>query len=280
MVNGSEIHTPLHEFEHDPVKLRRKSSHARGRVYKLQAPTVSLDDVETVQVADDVPSTIDLSKKSYMPPVLDQGSCGSCASNSMANTLAFVMGKEGLPEMHPSRLALYYNARVLVEGSPADQDTGVAIADMCEAVRMYHACPESDWPYDISKFMLPPPPRAVADSEKHVQYKCISVPQDLASMKSCLAEGFPIMIGIQVYTSFESEAVAETGIVPLPDTDAEQCLGGHAQTILGASDRKEAFLSLNSWGPGWGLAGYSWIPYKYILDPQLASDFWSVRYFK
>ena len=37
---------------------------------------------------------------------------------------------------------------------------------------------------------------------------------------------------------------------------------------------------MNSWGSeGWGCAGFCWIPYKYILDPNLASDFWVVRVF-
>jgi C1A family cysteine protease len=33
----------------------------------------------------------------------------------------------------------------------------------------------------------------------------------------------------------------------------------------------------NSWGPGWGMAGYFTLPYAYLTDANLADDFWTVR---
>ena len=268
------------EHKHDPKKLRRRAAHAQGRVYKLKTQFAVPDGAEKVQAASQLPSSVDLREKKYIPAVLDQGQLGSCASNAMANNLAFLMGKEGFSEMQPSRLALYYNCRVNVEKEPANQDTGVTIGDICTSVQEYHACPESDWPYDISKFSLPPPAQAVADEQKHKQFKFLSVPQEETAIKTCLAEGFPVILGIQVYSTFESQAVAETGMVPVPDTQTEQCLGGHAQCLYGYDDEKQAFLSMNSWGANsWGIGGFCWIPYKYILDQDLASDFWCVRYF-
>jgi len=40
--------------------------------------------------------------------------------------------------------------------------------------------------------------------------------QTLNSMLRCLSEGFPFVIGISVYESFESDTAAQTGIVPMP----------------------------------------------------------------
>jgi C1A family cysteine protease len=269
---------PIHEYQHDAEKLKTKSHHAHGRNYKLKLSVPQIrPEQEVLEDLSTLPSSVDHRDKSYMPTPLDQGSLGSCGANAMANALSFVNGKEGLPTFHPSRLALYYECRVFVEHQLPDVDSGVTLADMCRTVRAFHACPEEDWPYDISKFMLPPPKKAMLDALLHARFQAVSVPQRLSTIKSMLAAGYPIVFGIQVFPSFESQAVAETGIVPLPDTSKESSIGGHALGCYGYSDAKQAFLVINSWGPYWGQSGLCWMPYQYILNRQICSDLWCVK---
>jgi C1A family cysteine protease len=83
-------------------------------------------------------------------------------------------------------------------------------------------------------------------------------------------------MGISVYESFKSRAVTRSGVVPMPRR-REKHLGGHALLVVGYDRRRRLFLVRNSWGSRWGLEGYCLLPYAYLLDPDLAWDFWTAR---
>jgi C1A family cysteine protease len=95
-------------------------------------------------------------------------------------------------------------------------------------------------------------------------------------MKGCLASGYPFVFGFSVYESFESQEVKQTGRVPMPSPN-EQLLGGHAVLAVGYDDSQRRFIVRNSWGKDWGMQGYFTIPYAYLLDDNLADDFWTIR---
>ena len=54
-------------------------------------------------------------------------------------------------------------------------------------------------------------------------------------------------------------------------------VGGHAVVAVGYDDSDRVFICRNSWGEGWGDAGYFYMPYAYLLDNNLSDDFWTVR---
>ena len=62
--------------------------------------------------------------------------------------------------------------------------------------------------------------------------------------------------------------------MPKPD---EKLLGGHAVMAVGYDDTTEVFVIRNSWGNKWGDKGYFYMPYKFITNTDLASDFWVVE---
>jgi C1A family cysteine protease len=220
------------------------------------------------------PSSLDL--RAQCPPVYDQGQLGSCTANAIAGAIQFnELKADWLNDWVPSRLFIYYNERV-IEGD-VDQDAGASLRDGLTTVSKQGVCTEGQWPYDITQFAVLPPASVYADAAKDLVDSYMSVTQLTSNLKACLLEGFPFFFGFTVYESFESDEVAATGIIPMPNTQTEEILGGHAVDIVGYDDSKEAFIIRNSWGSDWGLAGYAYMPYSYVTDSTLASDFWTVR---
>jgi len=219
-----------------------------------------------------LPSAVDL--RSECPPVYDQGQLGSCTGNAIAGAIEFDQRKQGAPEFAPSRLFIYYNERA-IEGT-INQDAGAQIRDGIKSVATLGAPPETDWPYDITKFSQQPPGQAYQDAKQDIVSSYARVAQSLTQMQGCLAAGYPFVFGFTVYESFESDAVASTGVVPMP-ASGERVLGGHAVAAVGYNNATRSFIVRNSWGPGWGAKGYFYMPYEYLLTPDYADDFWTIR---
>jgi len=219
-----------------------------------------------------LPRSTDL--RSQCPPVYDQGQLGSCTANAIAGAIEFDRMKQKLSDFQPSRLFIYYNERV-IEGT-VGSDSGAQIRDGIKSVNKQGVCPETDWPYDITKFTQKPPAKSYSDAllDKAVAYQRLV--QNLNQFKGCLASGYPFVLGFTVYESFESPEVAQSGHAPMP-APGEQQLGGHAVMAVGYDDGPQTLLVRNSWGNGWGMAGYFTLPYAYVTQPSLASDFWTIR---
>jgi C1A family cysteine protease len=231
----------------------------RDHEYRVEAPVV-------------LPVQFDL--RPQCPPVYDQGQLGSCTANSIAAAVEFERLKQKLPDFVPSRLFIYYNERVM-ENSVAS-DSGAQIRDGIKSVNQQGVCPEPEWPYVISKFTKKPAAKCYADARKDKVLSYSRLNQDVNTMKQCLASGYPFVFGFTVYESFESAAVAQTGIAPMPKP-GEASVGGHAVAGVGYDDAKQWFIVRNSWGPEWGMKGYFTLPYAYLTDTNLANDFWTIR---
>lgn len=216
---------------------------------------------------------IDLRNK--CPSVYDQGQLGSCTANAIAAAYEYDEINQKEPNVFtPSRLFIYYNERSM-EGT-IDEDSGAMIRDGIKSINSVGVCHEDLWVYDISKFNVTPPDECYKDAENHKCVKYQRVIQTVYNMKATLIQGLPFVFGFTVYESFESEDVAKTGIMTMPTSNEKQ-LGGHAVMAVGYDDSKQAFIVRNSWGTGWGDNGYFYMPYDYISNSELASDFWVVQ---
>ena len=218
----------------------------------------------------DIPQ-IDLRKK--FPPVYDQGKLGSCTANALAGIFEYNECQKEEDYDIPSRLFIYYNERAY-EGT-TQSDSGASLRDGIKSLNKIGVCPEENWPYDISYFCIRPTQECYDIAKRYKALAYNRVEQTLDCLKRCLIENYPIVCGIMIYTSFESEDVSNNGQVKLPESH-ESLLGGHAIILVGYDDEKENFIFRNSWGQTWGDNGYGYIPYSYITDKELASDFWII----
>ncbi len=210
------------------------------------------------------------------PAPYDQGDLGSCTGQSISGLIQYDLIKQDPTKaFQPSALFIYYNERVL-ENS-INEDAGAEIRDGIKTLIRWGVCPEQYWPYVIAKFKTKPSKFAYNSAVPHRISQYMRINQFANDMKSCLADGHPFVFGIAVYESFESEEVAKTGVVPMPGKN-ERMLGGHAICCVGYDDAEQRFLIRNSWGSDWGMGGYFTIPYDYVLNPDLSSDFWTIRF--
>jgi C1A family cysteine protease len=227
-------------------------------------------------IAGRLPARVTLRPK--CPKVYDQGQLGSCTANAIAAAIEFdQMKQRQRRHFTPSRLFIYYNERVM-EGT-VDVDSGAMIRDGIKSVGKQGACPERDWPYKIEKFRDKPSRDCYRVARKHKAILYQRLQQTINQLKGCVASGFPFVFGFTVYESFEAPAVLRSGHAPMP-RPKEKVLGGHAVLGVGYDDSKQWFICRNSWGTGWGMSGYFTLPYAYLTDRGLASDFWTIRLVK
>lgn len=233
----------------------------RDYIYKVTAPV-------------QLPAEVDL--RSKMPTVYDQGQLGSCTANAIAAHLDFDRQKQGESMITPSRLFIYYNERK--DQNTVKSDSGASIRESVKTIVKMGACPESEWTYDINKFTKKPLKQCFTDAVKYEGLTYQKVLPNVTTMKQVLASGLPFTIGFTVYESFESDAVASNGIMPMPKS-SEAVLGGHAVLVVGYTTKngQNYWIVRNSWGADWGDKGYFYMPEQYLLNADLASDFWVLQ---
>lgn len=255
-------HYGCHRDHYDPEEVYKVFSEAHNEAVK-STPKVDL-------------------RNRYMPPVYDQGQLGSCTGNGLSAAYAYQYYYEhdkDAPSVAfdfiPSRLFIYYNERV-PEGT-VGQDSGATIADGIKVISSVGVCDEKVWPYDIAKYTEKPPETAYEEASKNKCYQFKRVVPNAHGLKTALAAGTPVVIGFSVPASFEE--VGPDGIFrPRP---REQILGGHCVVACGYNDDKHAdghdgfLLIRNSWGTGWGVEGYCWMPYSFA-NAGFISDAWVI----
>ena len=123
-------------------------------------------------------------------------------------------------------------------------------------MKRYGVCIEALRPYDKQKFSNLP----------------------LSSCYACLKTVYPFSIGL-IYSSFWKLDNTTNGLVPLPTEDEIQLENPslHAVLVVAYDDDSQRITILNSWGSSFGMEGYFFMHYDYILNKQRAYDIWKTE---
>lgn len=235
-----------------------------------------------------LPTSVDL--RPWCSPIEDQKTIGSCTAHAGVGLVEYFERRAFGKHLDASRLFLYKVTRNLLKWTG---DTGAFLRSTMYALTLFGVPPEEYYPYNTADFDKEPSAfcYAFGQSYQAISYYRLDPPGTtrsnlLTQIKTYLANGLPSMFGFTVYSSI-SQANTNGGKIPYP-TPGERVLGGHAIDAVGYDDNLKikntnaggiettgALLIRNSWGTGWGSAGYGWLPYKYVLD-GLATDWWSL----
>lgn len=204
------------------------------------------------------PQPVNLLDRPYAPPVLNQGPDNDCNENAVAWAMMFLMGKQGLSQWMPSRLALWYAVRNAL--GEAGQNVGSSIAQTIAAAK--RGIPsELVWPY--SEPFTQSPTLHTTPIIKIIKASVIKPANMLKGIERALAEGFPVVVGATIYDTFVPDPV--TGIIPNPKL-TDTAIGGHCWDIVGDDGAVPQKRMLNSWGEDWGQKGCAWLPDLYPID--------------
>ncbi len=230
----------------------------------------SRDVLYAVHPLTETPEALNLRERWRTPP-LDQLTLGRCGPMSVKSEILYDQEQDPLPDLEPCSLYTYFNTRLLM--GTVNQDSGVSIRTMFKSLVQYGWCQTRFHTEDIHRFTERPSPAAYADGAKRKLQRYERVPQSQVAMEGAIAQGDPFLIGFMVGENID-QARRDGYIRPLQG----RIIGGHAVLVCGYDRRRRRFQFRNSWGQMWGDGGYGEFDYEYLLDPQLASDFWTGHY--
>ncbi len=189
----------------------------------------------------------------------DQGAGEDCTAEAFHAQIGIIMARAGI-DFRPSRLFSYWTSAQVGHSS---QDGGRQIEWLYQAADPNHwgICPEALWPFDPAKVTMRPSDEAftAAAALRVLRYESCGIATDLAmsQIDDAVLAGSPVTLSMTVTDAFFNLGPND---VYLGTTDpAATGRWGHEICVTGFDSARGAKRIKNSWGTGWGDAGYFWL---------------------
>lgn len=241
------------------------------RTLDARRDTLDFRDKMYVAALIEVPTHMPLSKyKLAKVPVLNQGSEGACTGFGLATVANYLLIKRKVvSERTPVSPRMLYDLARRYDEWPGESYAGSSARGAMKAWHKHGVCAEDVWPYapgGANKHGLTEARTADARRRPLGAYFRVNH-TDLVALHSALAQVGVLYATATVHAGWEQ--VGQAGVIPYSD----QVLGGHAFAIVAYN--AVGFWIQNSWGTGWGQAGFACITY----DDWLANgtDVWVAR---
>lgn len=244
----------------------------------------------------------------------------TCVANAVSMAFAYEWRRQGLGDINPSRLFLFWNSRSIASAAgiqnqdPNNKEKkgGSYTRAAMKALAKVGVCQESDWPYSDKQYGNKPTDDAFKkalsnvsvgyfridpDNPEELEYRLRKDEREtignltLLRLRQCIAEGYPVVFGFNVYKKNEFLPIQFTSLKaedpwtlpklpsPLPpnrdDGKSDNYrVSGHAVLAIGYDDKTQQVLCQNSWGD---VASTFYTPYEWIRDYEATADFWMIR---
>lgn len=206
-----------------------------------------------------LPSSVDLSND--FPPPGNQGYQNSCIGWAVA------YGMKTYQEKKDQKWEIVQTGSIVRDKvfSPSyvynqingGRDMGGELIDAFNILQKKGCVTMASFPYDEDNYRTQPERSLNTEASKFkIAWSKKINPENSNTIKSYLAEGIPVIIGLTIDDDFMN-LEGPTTITRMGNNGGL----GHAMVVIGYDDDKDCYRLLNSWGKQWRDNGYCWMTY-------------------